>query len=111
MYPFPILQETLHAKTVKPLLRLVDIRHLYLYNARPCPWQGFYWKIYQESDMAPLPKQKTSKGRRDRRRAHDALEPKNLTQCSNCGHLRLPHTVCPHCGFYQGREIYEVDQE
>jgi len=61
--------------------------------------------------MAPLPKQKTSKGRRDRRRAHDALSAKNLTQCSNCGHLRLPHTVCPHCGYYQGREIYEVPQE
>ena len=61
--------------------------------------------------MAPLPKQKISKGRRDRRRAHHALKAKNLTQCSNCGHLRLPHKVCPHCGYYQGREIYEVEQE
>ncbi|HUF38945.1 MAG TPA: 50S ribosomal protein L32 [Anaerolineales bacterium] len=61
--------------------------------------------------MAPLPKQRTPKARRDRRRAHDGLEAKNLTQCSNCSHLRLPHRVCAHCGFYQGREIFEVEQE
>jgi large subunit ribosomal protein L32 len=61
--------------------------------------------------MAPLPKRKLSKGRRDRRRAHDALKAANLTQCSNCGRMRLPHRVCPHCGHYQGREIYEVAGE
>jgi len=55
--------------------------------------------------MVPLPKRKVSKGRRDRRRAHDALRLNNLVQCSNCGEMRLPHTVCPNCGYYQGREI------
>ena len=61
--------------------------------------------------MAPLPKRKISKGRRNRRRAHHALKAANLTQCTNCGHLRLPHRVCPHCGHYQGREIIEVEEE
>jgi large subunit ribosomal protein L32 len=61
--------------------------------------------------MVPLPKRKISKGRRDRRRAHDALKATNLVQCSNCGEMRLPHTVCPSCGFYQGREIVEVEKE
>ncbi len=60
--------------------------------------------------MPPLPKRKVSKGRRDRRRAHDALKARNLVQCSNCGHLRLPHTVCSHCGFYKGREVIEIEQ-
>jgi large subunit ribosomal protein L32 len=55
--------------------------------------------------MVPLPKRKLSKGRRDRRRAHDALKAISLVQCSNCGEMRLPHTVCDNCGFYQGREI------
>ena len=55
--------------------------------------------------MVPLPKRKLSKGRRDRRRAHDALRAISLVQCSNCGEMRLPHTVCDNCGFYQGREI------
>jgi large subunit ribosomal protein L32 len=61
--------------------------------------------------MPPLPKQKVSKGRRDRRRAHDSLKARNLVQCSQCGHMRLPHRVCSECGYYQGREIYEVDQD
>jgi large subunit ribosomal protein L32 len=61
--------------------------------------------------MPPLPKRKHSKGRRDRRRAHDALRAPNLVQCSNCGEKRLPHRVCPNCGHYQGREVIEIEQE
>ena len=61
--------------------------------------------------MTPLPKRKISKGRRDRRRAHDALKARNLVICSNCGELRLPHTVCPSCGFYKGREVISVEAE
>lgn len=60
--------------------------------------------------MTPLPKKKLSKGRRDRRRAHDALTARNLSTCSNCGELRLPHTVCPSCGFYKGREVVSVEK-
>lgn len=61
--------------------------------------------------MTPLPKRKISKGRRDRRRAHDALKARNLTTCSNCGSMRLPHTVCSECGFYKGREVIEVESK
>jgi large subunit ribosomal protein L32 len=61
--------------------------------------------------MTPHPKTKHSKGRRDRRRSHDALQPRNLVACSNCGSMRLPHTVCPNCGHYQGREVFEVKKE
>ncbi len=61
--------------------------------------------------MPPLPKQKISRTRRDNRRAHDGLKTKNLIQCSNCGEKRLPHRVCPNCGHYKGREIFEVDQD
>jgi large subunit ribosomal protein L32 len=60
--------------------------------------------------MGPLPKRKLSKGRRGRRRAHDALSQKTLTVCSNCGEMRLPHSVCPKCGFYKGREIISVEK-
>jgi len=61
--------------------------------------------------MVPLPKRKLSKGRRDRRRAHDALVSANLVQCSQCGEMRLPHTVCPSCGYYQGREVISMKKE
>ena len=61
--------------------------------------------------MPPLPKRKLSRGRRDRRRAHDALKARNLVACSNCCEMRLPHTVCPNCGHYKGREVFEVEKE
>ena len=61
--------------------------------------------------MTPLPKRKVSKGRRDRRRAHDALKARNLVSCPNCGEMRLPHHVCPNCGYYKGREVVDVDRE
>ena len=61
--------------------------------------------------MPPLPKRKISKGRRDRRRAHDALKAANLVSCPNCGSMTLPHTVCKSCGFYKGREVIEIKQD
>jgi large subunit ribosomal protein L32 len=61
--------------------------------------------------MTPQPKRKVSPGRRDRRRAHDALKSPNLVPCSNCGEMRLPHTVCPSCGFYKGREVINIGEK
>ena len=60
--------------------------------------------------MTPLPKRRVSSARRDRRRANDFLTPKNLTQCPNCGEMCLPHTVCPSCGYYKGREVINVEK-
>lgn len=56
-----------------------------------------------------LPKRKTSKGRRDRRRSHLALHANQLVPCPQCHELRLPHHVCPHCGSYNGTEVIEVE--
>lgn len=61
--------------------------------------------------MPPQPKRKLSKGRRDRRRAHDALKAHQLVLCSNCGAMRLPHTVCPSCGHYKGREVLTIEEK
>lgn len=58
--------------------------------------------------MPPHPKRKHSKGRRDRRRAQDALVAQQLVACGNCGEMRLPHTVCKNCGFYDGKEVIEM---
>ena len=59
--------------------------------------------------MPPLPKQKQSRTRRDKRRTHDSLKSSNIVQCSNCGEMRLPHRACPDCGYYKGREVFEVE--
>ncbi len=60
--------------------------------------------------MTPLPKRKVSKGRRNRRRAHDAISLPHLVRCPQCHELRLPHTVCPYCGYYKGREIIHMEE-
>lgn len=61
--------------------------------------------------MTPLPKRKSTSGRRDRRRSHDALKARNAVACPNCGEPRLPHRVCPKCGFYQGREVLNIESD
>lgn len=61
--------------------------------------------------MPPQPKRKLSKGRRDRRRAHDAVTLPNLIACTNCGSMILSHKVCPNCGFYKGREVVEIKKK
>ncbi|MEN8098070.1 MAG: 50S ribosomal protein L32 [Chloroflexota bacterium] len=60
--------------------------------------------------MGALPKRKISKGRRNRRRAHDALSPIELVTCPNCGEKKRPHRVCHSCGEYQGRKIFDVEE-
>ncbi|MBC7912401.1 MAG: 50S ribosomal protein L32, partial [Pyrinomonadaceae bacterium] len=44
-------------------------------------------------------------------RAHDALRAPQTSICPNCQEPRMPHRVCPKCGFYKGREIIQVEQE
>ena len=53
----------------------------------------------------PLPKQRTSKRRRDMRRSHMRLDIPALTPCPNCRQPRLTHRVCSNCGQYDGREV------
>lgn len=58
----------------------------------------------------PVPKRRTSKARKNSRRAnHDRVERPNLTKCSKCGEPKLPHRVCLSCGFYNGKEVIEMD--
>ena len=61
--------------------------------------------------MGPLPKRKISKGRRDRRRAHDALSLNHLVVCETCGEYHIAHRVCPKCVTYRGNTIVEVQSE
>jgi len=53
----------------------------------------------------PNPKRKHSKSRTGKRRAHDHLTPVLSGNCPHCGEPRLPHRVCPKCGFYRGRVV------
>jgi len=52
-----------------------------------------------------LPKRKTSKSRRDRRRSHHALTTFHLVTCQECGTLKRSHHLCHNCGTYRGRQV------
>ncbi|MCF7798122.1 MAG: 50S ribosomal protein L32 [Candidatus Marinimicrobia bacterium] len=52
-----------------------------------------------------VPKRKTSKARRDKRRTHWKASAPTLITCSNCSEAKLPHRVCPHCGYYKGKQV------
>ena len=54
--------------------------------------------------MSICPKNKSSKGRRDSRRANWKMTAPNLVKCSKCGELMLPHRVCKACGSYNKKE-------
>ena len=60
--------------------------------------------------MSICPKSKSSRGRRDKRRANWKMTAPTLVKCSKCGALTMPHRVCEECGSYNKREIISVDQ-
>lgn len=58
-----------------------------------------------------VPKRRASKARKRKRRANWKLSSPAMTKCSHCGQLKQPHSVCPNCGFYAGREVVRIEEE
>ncbi len=57
----------------------------------------------------PVPKEKLSRSRRDRRRAnHDKVVKPNLSTCTRCGAFKLSHRACGSCGYYRDRKVLSV---
>ncbi len=56
-----------------------------------------------------VPKRKTSRAVRDSRRTHDSLEVPSQSVCPQCHQPKLPHHVCPSCGYYKGKEVVDTD--
>lgn len=52
-------------------------------------------------------KGKTSKQRKHSRAANWKISAPNLSECPNCGELKLNHKVCPNCGSYNGKTVVE----
>ena len=59
--------------------------------------------------MGALPKKKLTRAQRGRRLTSYKLKPLNLSYCSRCRSAKMPHTVCPQCGFYRGRQVVGVE--
>lgn len=59
-----------------------------------------------------VPKRKTSKARRDKRRnSHWKLAAPGLVTCPKCGAFRLPHRMCPNCKTYNGRTFGQAEAQ
>jgi large subunit ribosomal protein L32 len=58
-----------------------------------------------------VPKKRTSKMRRDRRRAanKNLRSPVQVIQCPKCKEPVMPHRACAACGYYKGREVLKVE--
>ena len=70
-----------------------------------------------------VPKRRTSKSRRDKRRTHKGIQAPGVPKsekvrapgsrskkffCANCNQPKPPHVVCPNCGHYKGQPLIEV---
>lgn len=57
--------------------------------------------------MAVVPKRRTSKTRKLKRRTHFKLELPSMMVCPNCGEVKKGHSICSNCGFYDGKLVKE----
>ena len=52
-----------------------------------------------------VPKRRTSKTRKNKRRTHFKISVPDMTECPSCGEYKLSHRVCKNCGSYNGEEV------
>lgn len=57
-----------------------------------------------------VPKRRTSKARKRKRRTHDKAPKVALQACPQCGDPRRPHRACPSCGYYDDKRRVPVKE-
>ena len=55
-----------------------------------------------------VPKRKTSKSRRDKRRSHHRIKGSNIIEDKKSGEFRLSHHIDLKTGFYNGKQIIDL---
>jgi len=58
-----------------------------------------------------VPKRKLSKRKKRLRRGNHTAAGMRTQACARCGSPKLPHRVCPSCGYYAGKKRVEVEEE
>lgn len=58
-----------------------------------------------------LPIRKISRVRKNTRRSHHALKPRNVVACPKCGQAKLPHAACSNCGYASAKVALTVASE
>lgn len=49
------------------------------------------------------PKRRHSRERGRLRRTFYKVKSASLSKCPQCGKMKLPHRICPFCGYYKGQ--------
>ncbi|OGY26824.1 MAG: 50S ribosomal protein L32 [Candidatus Woykebacteria bacterium RBG_19FT_COMBO_43_10] len=57
--------------------------------------------------MAAQPKKKLSRGRSGKRAATKKYLLPKLSLCPKCSNPKLSHRMCPSCGYYKDRLVFE----
>jgi len=57
------------------------------------------------------PKRRHSAERQATRRANWKLKETDLSICTQCKNMKRPHRVCPHCGYYKGKMVVDMDKK
>lgn len=52
-----------------------------------------------------VPKRRHSKTRKNMRRAQQKIEAPGFIACPQCHEPKMPHRVCPECGYYKDKEV------
>lgn len=55
--------------------------------------------------MTPLPKRRHSSARGGKREAAIKKKVSSNEKCPKCGHIKLPHRICPNCGYYKDKSF------
>ena len=61
--------------------------------------------------MSICPKNKSSKGHRDQRRANWKMTAPTLVKCSHGDALMQPHKVCKACGYYANKSVVATTED
>lgn len=58
-----------------------------------------------------VPKGKVSKARKHSRHAQWKLSLPGIVECPQCHQMKLAHHVCKNCGYYNGKQVINMDEE
>lgn len=58
-----------------------------------------------------VPKRNHSNRRTATRKANWKLTETKLAVCPNCGAKILPHRICKACGYYNGKQIVNIENK
>ena len=67
------------------------------------------WRMDGRNGSMAVPKRKKGRMKTHSRRSSHVLEAPAKSTCPQCHEVKLPHRVCPTCGFYKDREVIDTE--